>query len=368
MRKGALAIIDFWAEFVGITLFAICLIGCSSNSKQIRETDDKIVRFVDAGRLALDEGNTRNAAQEFHSALLRAWAIDDPYESGTAAYNYANCLVNLEKFAEASDWLVDSRVELCRARVSTGNTWLLSAEIARTVERFDDAERFICYATAAECPCEFDEIYRLNGPEAVFCDEGCKAKFISQIPGLRKLVQNRRKLEDCRQGYVAQIELARARLAATQYDCVEAKRHLREATQLSAEICDLALQADRHDVAAMIFDLESNFIQAGAHRDREVELLRIGRQYGAIPKVLDAAAESYLRAGRLELAIDRTIRSARIWLARGELDYAWRSVTDASKIAEACDCEACEIRLALTAKFIEVSLSRRVKSSPTLDH
>lgn len=355
-------------RMITIMIVVICLFGCSSNSKQIRETDDKIVRYVEAGRLALDEGNGRNAAQEFHSALLRAWAIDDPYESGTAAYNYATCLVNLEKFDEASNWLVDSRVELCRAGASTGNTWLLSAEIARTVERFDEAERFIGYASAAECPCEFDDIYRLSGPDAVFCDEGCKTKFISKIPGLRKVAQDKRKLDDCRQSYVAQIELARARLAATQYDCGGAKRHLREATQLSAEICNLALQADRHDVAAMIFDLESNFLQAGAHRDREVDLLRIDRQYGAIPKILDAAAESYLRAGRLDLAIDRTIRSSRIWLARGELDNAWQRVSDASKLAEECDCNACEIRLTLTAKFIEESLAKRAKSSATAEH
>ncbi len=361
MTKRSLTVIGDCAKLWGLIWIAHCSVGCS-NSKPLREKDDKIVRYVDAGRIALDEGDTRNATQEFHSALLRAWAMDDPYESGTAAYNFAACLVKLEKVGEASDWLVDSRVELCRARSSTGNTWLLSAEIARTSERYEDAERFICYAAAAECPCEMDAAYQLNGPEAVFCDEDCKASLISKIPGVRKIVQNKRKLDDCRQGYAAQIELARARLAATQCDCVAANQHFRKATELSAGICDLALQADRHDVAAMIFDLELNFLQAGAHRDREVELLRLSGQYSGIPMVLDAAAESYQRAERFELAIDRIVRSARIWLSRGELDRAWRRVQDASQIAQSWSCEACEIRMALTARLIEEAISHRAKA------
>ncbi len=362
MIKRLLARINDFAKCVGLVVVANCLVGCASSSKQVKQKDDRIVRYVDAGRVALDEGDTRHAAQEYHSALLRAWAIDDPYESGTAAYNFAACLTKLERYGEASDWLVDSRVELCRAHTSTGNTWLLSAEIARTAERYDDAERFICYAAAAECPCEMDQAYQLTGPDAVFCDEVCKASFVSKIPGLRKVAENKRKLDDCRQSYAAQIELARARLAATQCNCAAAKQHFRKATELSTGVCDYALQADRHDVAAMIFDLELNFLQAGAHRDREVELLRLSGQYSAIPVILDAAAESYLKAERIELAIDRTIRSSRIWLARGELDRAWQRVQDASQLAEGCCCEACEIRLALTAKLIEESLSRKAKS------
>lgn len=335
---------------------AVGQMGCSTTPKQTVPKDATLVRYTDAGREAFDEGDISEAEKKYYRALMRAWAIDDPYESGTVAYNLAACLTSRSQYDEAADWLVDARVELCRAQSSAGNTWLLSAEIAMAENRFEDAERFVGYASQACPPCDVDDSHCLCGPSAKCSDEECRECCIVRLPCIGDKLQEKKADRDCRNGYDARIELARARLAAKQFDTDLAEKHLALACELSSDVCDLSLQADRHDVAALIHDAKGDFLQAGAHRDREVKLLRCIGHYREIPNVLDAAAESYNAAERIDLAVDRMIRSARIYLARDQLEQAWRRIRCAGQLTTADGCEAVKIRLALTAKIIQEAL------------
>lgn len=344
----------------------LAVAGCSSAPKQVVPKDSQLSRHVTDGREAFNEGDLTAAEKQYHRALLRAWAIDDPYESGTVAYNLAACLVSREAYGEAADWLVDSRAELCRAGTSTGNSWLLSAEIAMAQNRFEDADRFVNYAACVSPPCEIGEEACLCGPSEACCEEPCQDCCIVRLPCIGKKIEHKQAVERCEQGYQARIELTRARLAAKQLDLCTAKQHLQRACEMTIEACDLSLQADRHDVAALIHDLEACFLQAGAHRDREVRLLRCIGHYREIPNVLDAAAESYKSAERMDLAIDRMIRSARIRFARGELEPAWERVRMASELASFGGCQAVEIRLSLTAKMIRDAIDRQ-PDDPRID-
>ncbi|PAY19082.1 hypothetical protein CKO51_13200 [Rhodopirellula sp. SM50] len=341
---------------------AVITAGCAGGPQDIVGKDSKLHRYVDDGREAYNEGDLDEAEKKYRQALMRAWAIDDPYESGTVAYNLAACLTSQAEYLEASDWLVDARVELCRAGASTGNTWLLSAEIAITQSRFHDADRFVNYAAMTCPPCDIVDTCCLCGPAGDCADAPCRDCCVVRLPVVGDKLNERQQEDRCRSGYEARIELARARLAAKQLDLGGAKSHLARACDLSIESCDLSLHADRHDVAALVHDLEANFLQAGAHRDREVQLLRCIGHYREIPNVLDAAADSYRSAERLDLAVDRIIRSARIRLARGDIQSAWQRIRHAGELAAVCGCEAVEIRLSLTAKLIRELLADKTGS------
>ncbi|MCC9599499.1 hypothetical protein LOC67_02920 [Stieleria sp. JC731] len=341
---------------IAVYCCAIFVLGCASTSKDIVVQDKKVDRYVTNAHEAFHEGRIDEAESYYRKALIRSWATDDPYESGTAAYNLAACLVSQDELTKASDWLVDSRVELCRAGASTGNTWLLSAEIAMSQSRLADAQLFVAYASKTCPPCEIVDTCCLCGPSESCCGESQRDCCAAPIPCIGKNIEANRAKVECQNGYRARIELARARIATQEFRIADAERHLACACNLTAESCDFSLHADRHDVAAAIHDAKEEYLQAGAHRDREARLLRCIGHYRAIPNVLVAASESYSFAGRMDLAVDRVIRAARIWYARSEYKRAWELVEQASGMAMSCGCEAVEIRLALTAKQIRDAL------------
>ena len=337
---------------IGILLLAV---GCGLSKKETIRTDRKLSALVDDAREAFDEGNLKVAEEKYKAALLRAWAMDNPYESGTAAYNLAACLSSQKRYEEATEWLTDARAELCRAKTSTGNTWLLSAEIALAQGCTDEAKRFVEYASKACVPCELDDPYKLAGPAVDCANADCRIPCLGKLPFCKTILAPKKESVQCRSAYRARIQLANAKLCAKQCDLVKAKQLYDEAVKLLENVCDLGLAADRHDVAALIFELEGNLLQAGAHRDVEVELLRSSEQYREIPNILDAAADSYLLAERFDLASDRMIRSARMHFARGDLEESWSRIREASELPTALTCQVVQTRLALTAKLISQS-------------
>ena len=283
------------------------------------EKDPALHRSANAAGNAFREGNVKQAREDYIDSLLRAWAIDDPYESGTLAYNLAACAVADDDLQQAKEWLCDARFELRRAGASVGNTWLLSASIALSEDRVADAERFLGYASCADPPCE------TIGPS---CSEGlcsscegldCESCCLSGLPFIGAEARDCEQVRQCGESYHVRVLLAKARLAVRICDLENAQALLRDACQLTEGVCDLSLRADFHDVAAAIHDLQEGHLRAAAHRDHEVKLLRCIGQYREIPNVLDAAADSFLEAGKPNSALDRITRSARIHLARGDL-------------------------------------------------
>lgn len=230
-----------------------------------------------------------------------------------------------------------------------------------------EAQSYIDYASRA-CPdCEFDKRYNLCGPDAKFVDCKCKEPCCSKLPCIGDKIEKKKSKRDCEQVYAASVHLAKAKLALCQQDICEAKRYHQLAHNCVADVCDLAFRADLHEVAAMIHDAECDCLQAGAHRDCEIELLRATANYREIPKVLKAASDSYLQCGRLDLAIDRLIRCSRIQLARKEFEKSWATLRQAGDMLVDCECDANRVRFEITAKMIQDSLEKIAKRPADLE-
>ena len=335
-------------------LFATPLTGCRSTSGNPRpETDRKIIRAAETAEVAYREGDVDSAVKNYRKALARAWALDDPLESGTNAYNLAACLVSRGKFTEAKDWLLDARIELDRADAWSGNTWLLEAKIARQEARFADADQYIVWAACDRPPCVQEDRDVLCGPSDP-CNESC----LASIPIVGKKVREKDATENCQNGYEAQIHFAKARVAAEQYDIPSATSHWQCGRQLITDVCDHDLTAESQNVAAYIHLAKGEHLQAGIHFDREAEYLRLATNYRVIPVALELAAAAYEQAGHTALAANRLNRVARINYGRGNVKKAWHYLRRALALVEMDPCPAVSRRLALVANQIQLSLDK----------
>ena len=334
------------------------LVGCKGSGDK-PAVDETVGRYAQKGSVAYAEGQIDVAIREYRRAIHRAWAIDDPYESGTNAYNLAACMLSAGRSAEARDWLLDSRVELCRAGASAGNVYLLEAKLALHESRLEDVYRHVDQADCSQPPCNGEGCDCEEGPGDPCCD-GC----VTKIPCVGPKIKEARATKECENSFQAQVELTRARLAAEQYDIPTALRHLSKACELLEGICGHDLQADLHDVAALIHLAKEEYLQAACHLDREAISLRCAGIYREIPTTLELAAAAYEQAGRFDLAAKRLCRAARIWYGRGDVDRSWQIVQSASNLAIADGCNATQVRLALLAQEISQSLSEE-KSKAT---
>ncbi len=344
---------------LGATLVIVLtmIVGCSTPATSRRETDTTLARYSKAGNQAYAEGDVDDAIREYRSAILRAWALDDPYESGTGAYNLAACLTSKSEIAQAKDWLLDARIELCRAGSSAGNVWLLESKIARDECRFDDAMHYVYRAECSVPPCDQRDNACLCGPS-----NPCQQNCVTRIPCVGERIASRRSTKDCESGFQAQIHLARATLAAEQYDISTAQAQFECACELVKKTCNHSLQAELQHVAALIHLASGQFLSAAWHFDNEAKHLRLAGNYREIPTALNLAAEAFEQAGRDELATSRMCRIARIWLGRGDAREAWRHLQVASEIARATACESATIQLTLVAREIQRVMNEQDQS------
>ncbi|TWU56705.1 hypothetical protein Poly51_26220 [Rubripirellula tenax] len=339
------------AIIVGVT-------GCRTAPKAEPKLDSRVRRLADDGHERYAEGDVDAAMKKFRSAVLRAWAMDDPVESGNGAYNLAACMISDGQTALARDWLADARSELHRGRRSVGNVWLVEAKIATEDARFADATEFLNRAACGEPPC--DAADRACGCPTV---EGCRDCPLSCLPCVGSKIEAKEATKDCVDGFEAQVHLARARLAAEQFDLATATKHFACACELIHDICSHELHAELQHVAAAIHLAKDETLQAAAHFDLEAERLRSAGNYREIPRALDLAAAAYQQSGLPRQAAERWNRVARIWTGRGEPRKAWDYVRLASEAVDgaAIDSDDCiRIRLSLVAREIEVLLKQGV--------
>ena len=76
----------------GCCCFAALLVamaGCQTSSGSQRKMDSTLQRHVKEASQAYADGQIERAISEYRKAIRREWAMDHPYESGTAAYNLA---------------------------------------------------------------------------------------------------------------------------------------------------------------------------------------------------------------------------------------------------------------------------------------
>ncbi len=346
--------------YLAITI-VLCatVIGCRAAPKSVTTTDTRVRRLSEDARELYAEGDLNTAIAKYQAALLRAWAMDDPVESGSIAYNLAACLTSNDQSELARDWLADARYELQRGEHSTGNAWLLEAKIATRDARFEDAQRFLDHSACIAPPCEV-------GDDECGCPtaNGCNDCALNKVPCIGKKILGKEAMKDCQQSFEAQIHLARARLAAERYEVGEAAKHFNCACELADSICSYELHAELHDVAGWIHVAKSEFVQAAWHFDKEAKHLRLSGNYGEITSALDSSASAFENGGMSIEAAERWNRVARIWLGRGDPAKAWEYLRMASEAVEACEFpldNSLRIRLSLVAREIEFVASERSK-------
>lgn len=344
---------------LGLALLCLAVTGCRTGATTVRQTDSTLQRHAKRAAEAYAEGHVDQAIAEYRKAVRRAWAMDDPYESGTAAYNLAACLASNGMAPEARDWLLDARVELKRAGYSAGNVWLLEAKIAQEESRLEEVPYLIQRAACSDPPCA--EIVR---PECCDGDDPCGGQCVARIPCLGPRLQKRQAVKECEQSYQAQLHLMKARFAAEQYDIPTAQRELECACDLATDVCSCDLHAELHNVAALIHIAKGEYLQAARHLDRETQKLRWAENYREIPNALNLASAAYEQAGLPDLAAERLCRAARVFYGRDELQRAWRFVQLAGPLAEAACAENTKIRLSLLANEILHELSEQGEPLP----
>jgi len=352
-RMRATTAVCTWRNGLLVLLLSF-LTGCSVPAGSARKTDTRLQRYVKDASLAYTEGHLDSAISGYRAAIRRAWAMDEPFEAGTAAYNLAACLITAAKSQEAQDWLLDARVELARAGASAGNVWLLEAKLATQELRFADADEMIRRASCSEPPCP-------DRKQGCGCcdDDPCTDHPLTRIPCLGPRLRERKAAKNCEQAYQAQIHFLRARTAAEQYDLATARREWSCAAQLVANTCDANLWAEREHIAALIHVAQAQYQQAGCHFDQEAKWLRRAGNYREIPTALERAAAAYEQAGLPGLAAERICRVARIMYGRGNVQLSWRYVQQALPIAEAVGSQTTRIRLSLLANELARTLSEQ---------
>ena len=329
--------------FILLAGLTILSLGCRSGVGVEPEVDRTIVRYANAGREAYAEGYVAAATEKYRIAIRRAWALDDPKESGTIAYNLAACMTSLDQTLQARDWLLEARVELRRAGVSTGNVWLLESKVAIDQDLFEDA---VCSINQAACgipPCDDTQ-------------PGCRNCGL-QIPCVGKKRKRKKERQDCESAFQVQIQLARSRVAAEQYDTQTARRHFQCACDLAADIESYDLQAELHDIAALIHVADAEYLSAGYHLDCEAENLRLAGNYREIPNTLQLAAAAYGEIERFDLAANRMLRVARIYYGRGDTRESWKHLQTATSLCSIASTEDTKIRLSLLANEISQTIA-----------
>lgn len=336
-------------------LIALCgITGCQSSPRPSVESDTRVRRISEDANELYAEGDVDAAIKKYRAALHQAWATDDPNESGTSAYNLAAAMTSNRQRGISRDWLVDARHEWSRGGSSTGNAWLLEAKIAIEESRFVDAEMALDRSRCVRPPCEVD-----GGCECP-TEDGCKECCLAKLPCVGPKIRSKEALEDCRDGFEAQVHFTRARLAAEQLDIPLAMSHYACGRELIGDICSHDLHAELHDVAALIHIAKEEYLQAARHFGREAYHLRMAGIYREIPGTLELAAAAYQQAGLPVEAADQLNRVARIWFGRGDASKAWTFVRDASELLDACvldDDATIRTRLSLVAVEIQNELS-----------
>lgn len=352
---------------LSLSLFVCSGLGCRSSASDSPKLDSTLARFSEAGRESYAEGNVLDAVEEYRSAIHRAWLMDDPYESGTNAYNLAACLISIGETARAKDWLVDARVELTRAGSSAANVWLLEAKIAQEEGRLTESLALIDRASCSKPPCSAETCSAETG-SADCCssqssgtrsrsgccgdDDPCADRCVYKIPCVGDRIRKKDAITQCEEGFESQIHLARSRVAAERGDIPTAMCHFRAACDLASQVCSEDLQAELQNVAAMIHLAKDEYLQAAWHFDKEAKHLRHAKNYRVISSALELAAAAYSEAGQHRRAANRLSRVARIWFGRGDIAQAWKHLNHASEMVRLCGCDQTSVRLSLLADEI----------------
>ncbi|MEM0926223.1 MAG: tetratricopeptide repeat protein [Planctomycetota bacterium] len=338
---------------VVLSVAFVALPGCSSAPKAspelARTQDSRLKRLAEDGQAEFLQGDLDVAIANYQRAAARAWMLDDPKKTAPMAFNLASCYLDRGDFDNAASWNLEARCEYARARLSTGNTWLLESKIARSAGDLIRAEEAIAMAACTTPPCRLPCSEPCDPQDP--CQECQPGGCFGAVLGCDDQSQCCEAVQECKIGYQIALEVTRGRLAIEHGDVNAAMAHLTHARCLVKELCRPDLRGEIEHVAALLHLTKGESQLAAIHFDREIIQLRRSGAVRQIPSVLEQAAEAYLSAGLADAAVDRWCRAARVHFGRGELRFAWRSVTRAASLfSSPVMASVCELQLAQNGK------------------
>lgn len=337
-----------WSAVVALS----CVVGCKSGP--VDTTDSKIESNAEKATTAYSEGNLDTAEKYYRSTLKRAFAIDDPLESGNASYNLAAVLTSKHRYAEAKSWLLACRVDLRRAGMDESGSWILEAKIARTEERFADVDAALAEVDRLRCLYLETHSCKGAGKKEKDC---CDKTFCEKLPWIGPRKTCEKELSQYDSFIEVQTRLVRAAAALDQGDIATAKCQLEEARARVDQACCGEVLAEVEHVAGRIAMDEGDFHAAGMSFDSEIEILRQVKNYREIPGALDLAAKAYESAGELAEAAERLVRLGRVYYGRDRIREAYDVIIHrALKLAEQTDNAELGARLGLLVVDIEKAM------------
>lgn len=329
------------------------IVGCRGGA-QTKQVDSQIEQQAKAAVEAYAEGKDDVAILRYRRALKRAWALDDPVEIGSNAYNLAACLASVGWYEAARDCLAESRAELHRAGHSEADAWLLEAKIARSQGLTEEA-----YVITEGLKETLPRPKLIQHASFEKHDEPCcEEESIDDdrhplIERLRKRKHeghdrpHAEKRQEIRASTVA-LHLFRAQLACDARDLDTAEQELATAERAARHLKDDEVpRAEMLQVRARILLLSMQPAAAALRLDAEADLLREAGHYREIPLALTSAAEAYLMAGDLVAASERFHRVARMLYGRDDLIAAIHFIDRAVALADATEDGDLQARLAL---------------------
>ena len=327
----------------------ITCVGCRSNL-QIKESkervDPSLTRMSDRATELYNRGGVEGAREEYLKVLKEAWASDNAYESGTAAYHLAACYFSAGDAARAKDWLIDSRYELNRCGASCQNVWLLEAKIARAEKRYEDVAYLLQRSSAETVKATTFNIFDRSGERQL--PKIQLASVRAPLGGVRgKLLQQRQQAAND-----LPILLIKAAVAVERNDLPEARKRLQEADQQLGFVNQPEWQAEWYRVSGDLAYAKGQAEQAAKLYDQEAETLTSIGLYRDLPRVLTQSANSYEAAAQFAVAADRLCRAARLYFGRSDYELAWQTAEAAGQLSEKSEDVTIEVRLRLLAEQI----------------
>lgn len=332
-------------------VFACCVttlcVGCrSSMQKKNGGSDPALTRISDRATELYNLGGIEGAQEEYFKVLKQAWASDDAYESGTAAYHLAACYFSAGDAEKAKDWLIDSRYELNRCGASCQNVWLLEAKIARVEKRYDDVAYLLQRSTSENTS---------DTSLSIFDGEGDRVLPKIQLASVRTPLGGvRGKLPKQREQAAEDLPvlLMKAAVAVERSELSEAKMHLKEAERQLSFVDQPEWQAEWYRISGDLAFSTGQAKRAAEFYDQEADTLSSAGLYRDLPKVLTQSANAYESGKQFDVAADQLCRAARLYFGRSEYELAWQTVQAAGNLSEKSEDATIEVRLRLLAEQI----------------
>lgn len=359
------------AERLIVLALVLLLAATGCRGRGATRQDAEIRRQTTAGGTAYAEGHDVEAVSRYQRALKRAWAIDDPIEIGSNAYNLAICLAAVGYVPEARDWLREARAELRRAGQDESAVWLLDAELARQEGLLVEAETISAAVGTTlrrgeRRPTARNVVFEHEGhlieppPDDRERRRGWTDSAAYQLASRLKEATNRReRVEERRDelGSTAHWHLLNANLALDWGDFERADRELVVAEQLVRRLDEAALAAEAARVRGRWLVEQGDLLSAALRFDYEAEALRRAGHYREIPRAVENAGMAYEGAGLILPAAERYHRVARILFGRDELIGSLMFIDRAVPLAEMSGDGDIQGRLAVLFKAVSETVA-----------